>query len=172
MTDQARRPSMLVGLIGEGIQGSLTPTMHEREAEAQGLRYVYRLIDLVRLGLTVEALPELLSAAERMGFNGLNITHPCKQAVIPLLHELSDDARAIGAVNTVVLKDGKRIGHNTDWAGFSEPFRRRMSDVTRNRVVQLGAGGAAAAVGHAALEPCGRPLGHFYGRAQRAAGLA
>src|SRR5260221_11353323 len=86
------------------------------------------------------------------GFAGLNITHPCKQAVIPLLHELSDDARAIGAVNTVVLKDGKRIGHNTDWAGFSEPFRRRKSEVTRNRAVQLGAGGAAAAVPDPALK--------------------
>ena len=49
-----------------------------------------------------------------MGFNGLNITYPCKQAVIPLLHELSDDARALGAVNTVVFKDGRRTGHNTD----------------------------------------------------------
>ena len=59
-----------------------------------------------------------------MGFTGLNITHPCKQAVIPLLNELSDHARALGAVNTVVLRDGERIGHNTDWWGFAENFRR------------------------------------------------
>ena len=172
MTGQLRAPAILVGLIGEGIQGSLTPTMHEREGEAQGLRYVYRLIDLARLGLGVEALPELLSAAERMGFNGLNITHPCKQAVIPLLHELSEDAQAIGAINTVVLKDGKRIGHNTDWVGFSEPFRRKMADVTRNRVVQLGAGGAAAAVAHAALTLGVRQLAIFDVDQSRAVGLA
>jgi shikimate dehydrogenase len=86
-----------------------------------------------------------------MGFDGLNITHPCKQAVIPLLHELSEDAAAIGAVNTVQLRDGRRIGHNTDWWGFAEGFRRGLPDAPRDHVVQLGCGGAGAAVGHAAL---------------------
>jgi shikimate dehydrogenase len=89
--------------------------MHEREADENGLRYLYRLIDIEKLGLGVEALPELLTAAERMGFAGVNITHPCKQLIIPLLHELSGVARALGAVNTIVLSDGRRIGHNTDW---------------------------------------------------------
>jgi shikimate dehydrogenase len=151
MTSNQPAPPVLAGLIGQGIQGSLTPAMHEREGAQQGLRYIYRLIDLEKLGIGVEALPELLTAAERMGFNGLNITHPCKQAVIPLLTDLSDDARALGAVNTVVLRDGKRIGHNTDWSGFAEPFRRKMADVKRDQVVQIGAGGAAAAVAHAIL---------------------
>jgi shikimate dehydrogenase len=73
---------MLAGLIGYGIQGSRTPAMHEQEGAAQGLRYVYRRIDLQALGLGAEALPDLLTAAERMGFDGLNITFPCKQAVI------------------------------------------------------------------------------------------
>jgi shikimate dehydrogenase len=86
-----------------------------------------------------------------MGFDGLNITHPCKQAIIPYLDELSDNARALGAVNTVILKDGRKIGENTDWSGFAEPFRRKMSDVLLDRVVQIGAGGAGAAVAHAAL---------------------
>lgn len=108
------RPSVLCGLIGAGLQKSRTPRMHEQEGQAQGLRYVYKTIDLERLGLGVEALPDLLTAAERMGYCGLNITHPCKQLVIPLLHELSEDARSLNAVNTVVLKDGRRIGHNTD----------------------------------------------------------
>jgi len=58
--------------------------MHEREADENGLRYVYRLIDIEKLGLGVEALPELLTAAERMGFAGVNVTHSCKQSVIPL----------------------------------------------------------------------------------------
>ena len=86
------RGSIVCGLIGSGIQASRTPTMHEQEGAAQGLRYVYKLIDLAQLGVGTEALPELLTAAERMGFAGLNITYPCKQSIIPLLHELSDDA--------------------------------------------------------------------------------
>jgi shikimate dehydrogenase len=144
-------PAFLIGLIGGGIQASRSPALHEAEGAAQGVRYVYKLIDLEVLGLGVEALPELLTAAERMGFAGLNITHPCKQAVLPLLHELSPDARALGAVNTVVLRDGRRVGHNTDWFGFAESFRRGLPDVARDRVVQLGAGGAGSAVAHAAL---------------------
>ncbi|HEX3412464.1 MAG TPA: shikimate dehydrogenase [Stellaceae bacterium] len=129
----------------------MTPAMHEREADEKGLRYLYRLVDIERLGLGGEALPELLTAAERMGFAGVNVTHPCKQIVIPLLHELSDVARALGAVNTVVLANGRRIGHNTDCLGFAESFRRGLPDVKRERVVHPGAGGAGAAVAHAAL---------------------
>jgi shikimate dehydrogenase len=144
----------LVGLIGAGIQASLTPALHEREGAAQGLRYMYQLIDLTALGLGGEALAELVTAAQRTGFAGLNITHPCKQSVIPLLDDLSEDARALDAVNTVVLKDGKRVGHNTDWFGFAENFRRGLPDAPRDHVVQLGAGGAGSAVAHAALT-CG-----------------
>ena len=143
--------SVLVGLIGAGIQASRTPAMHEREGAELGLRYIYKLIDLEQLNLGAEALSELLVAAERMGFSGLNITFPCKQSVLPLLTDLSDDARTIGAVNTVVLRDGKRIGHNTDSSGFAENFRREFADVARDQVVQLGAGGAGCAVAHAAL---------------------
>ncbi|MET0777634.1 MAG: shikimate dehydrogenase [Pseudomonas mandelii] len=143
--------AVLAGLIGAGIQASRTPALHEHEGDAQGLRYLYRLIDLDQLKLDSSALPDLLMAAERMNFTGLNITFPCKQAIIPLLDELSPEARGIGAVNTVVLKDGRRIGHNTDCLGFAEGFRRGLKDVARERVVQMGAGGAGAAVAHALL---------------------
>jgi shikimate dehydrogenase len=146
------RPAFLVGLIGAGIQASRTPAMHEREGDEQGLRYLDKLIDLDVLSLGPEALPELITAAERMGFSGLNITHPCKQSVIPLLTDLSADARELGAVNTVVLRDGQRIGHNTDWWGFAESFRRGLPDARLGRVAQLGAGGAGAAVAHAAMK--------------------
>ncbi|WLH78638.1 shikimate dehydrogenase [Pseudomonas sp. FP2335] len=145
------KPRILAGLIGSGIQASRTPALHEQEGDARGLRYLYRLIDLDPLRLTVDALPDLLDAAELMQFTGLNITYPCKQAILPLLDDLSDEARGIGAVNTVVFKDGKRIGHNTDCLGFAEGFRRNLSDVLRQRVVQMGAGGAGAAVAHALL---------------------
>ncbi len=143
--------SVLAGLIGNGIQASRTPPMHEHEGDAQGLRLLYQTIDLEKLGLGADALPDLLTAAERMGFSGLNITHPCKQAVLAHLDALSPDAAALGAVNTVVLRDGKRVGHNTDWWGFAEAFRRGLPDVALDRVVQLGAGGAGAAVAHALL---------------------
>jgi shikimate dehydrogenase len=147
----ASRSPYLVGLIGAGIQASRTPSMHEHEAAEQGLRCEYRLIDLEKLQAGAEALADLLKDAEAKGFVGLNITYPCKQTVLALLHELSDEARAIGAVNTVVLSKGRRVGHNTDWWGFAESFRRGLPDVRTNGVVQLGAGGAGAAVAHAIL---------------------
>jgi shikimate dehydrogenase len=168
----SRRTSFLVGLIGAGIQDSRAPAMHECEGAAQGLNYVYRLIDLVSRCLDAQALPELIAAAERMGFDGLNITHPCKQAVIPLLTELSDDARAIGAVNTVLLKNGRRIGHNTDWSGFAESFRRGLPGAALHRVLQLGAGGAGSAVAHAALTVGVERLAIFDVEAERARRLA
>lgn len=166
------RQSYLVGLIGAGIQASRTPAMHERQGDRLGLRYLYRLIDLDALRLGAEALPELLCAAERMGFAGLNITHPCKQAVIAHLSDLSDDARAIGAVNTVVLDGGRRIGHNTDWLGFAESFRRGLPEVSRRSAVLLGAGGAGVAVAHAALTLGFGALTIFDVEAGRACALA
>jgi shikimate dehydrogenase len=146
------RKSVKVGLIGAGIQASRSPHLHECEARAAGIHCSYQLIDLEELGVGMEALPRLLDSAQRHGFAGVNITHPCKQSVIPLLDELSEDACAIGAVNTVVFSEGKRIGHNTDCWGFAESFRRGLADVARNQVVLLGAGGAGAAVASAALQ--------------------
>jgi shikimate dehydrogenase len=148
-------PKLLVGLIGSGIQRSLTPALHEAEARAQGLRLHYQLIDLdhVPAGRPqgVEALPALLDAARTMGFAGLNITYPCKQAVIPLLDGLSDEARAMGAVNTVVFSEGRAIGHNTDGSGWRWGFQHQLPAASVHRVVLLGAGGAGSAIAHALL---------------------
>jgi len=163
---------ILAGLIGAGIQASRTPALHEHEGDAQGLRYLYRLIDLDQLKLDSNALPDLLMAAERMNYTGLNITFPCKQAIIPLLDELSPEAQGIGAVNTVVLKDGKRIGHNTDCLGFAEGFRRGLQGVAVERVVQMGAGGAGAAVAHALLSEGVQQLSIFDVDIRRAQDLA
>src|SRR5262245_34138941 len=146
------RKSVQVGLIGAGIQASRSPHLHECEARAAGIVCSYQLIDLAQLGVGVESLPQLLDAAQQQGFAGVNITHPCKQSVIPLLDELSEAAAIIGAVNTVVFSAGKRIGHNTDCWGFAESFRRGLADVARNQVVLLGAGGAGSAVANAALQ--------------------
>jgi shikimate dehydrogenase len=151
MENHTRR-TVLVGLIGAGIQASRSPQLHEQEARAHGLAYSYQLFDLEQLDAGLEALPQLLASAEQQGFAGVNITHPCKQAVIPLLDELSGDAAATGAVNTVVFAAGRRIGHNTDSFGFAENFRRGLRNVALDNVVLLGAGGAGSAVAHAALQ--------------------
>jgi shikimate dehydrogenase len=147
----ANGESVLLGLIGEGISASMSPRLHEHEAASNGLLCVYKIIDLAQLGLDPDNLPELLLAAERMGFVGLNITHPCKQRVVPLLDELSDDARTLDAVNTVLLREGRRIGHNTDLYGFAQNLRRFLPDAPLHHIVQFGAGGAGAAVAHAVL---------------------
>ena len=164
--------SILCGLIGAGIQGSRSPALHQAEARAQGLDLVYRLIDLDVLRVGDEALPRLLEDAVREGYSGLNITFPCKQAIIPLLHAVSDEARAIGAVNTVVIAGGKLTGHNTDASGWAWGFKRALPRADLSRVVLLGAGGAGAAVGYAALGLGVRELSIFDVDPSRAAALA
>lgn len=146
------KDSYLVGLIGAGIGPSLSPALHEREAGRQGLRCVYRLIDIDVLGAPPEAVGDLLRAARDLGFDGLNITHPCKQLVVGHLDALAPRAEALGAVNTVVFdEEGGATGHNTDVTGFAASFARGLPDAPLDRVVQLGAGGAGAAVAHATL---------------------
>ncbi len=172
MRPESETPSLLLGLIGEGIGESLSPTLYEDEAARHGILCIYQRIDLDELGLTPAHLAELLTAAECFGFAGLNITHPCKQAVIPHLHALSDEARAIGAVNTVVLRDGRRIGHNTDHYGFSQNIREHLGGREVGRVVQLGAGGAGVAVADAILRLGARSLTVFDQAGERAEALA
>ena len=138
------------GLVGAGIGASLSPALHRVEGRRQGLDLTYTLFDVDHAGSRA-ALGPLLDATERDGFAGLNITHPFKQQVVGLLDRLSPQARAIGAVNTVVFRDGRRHGHNTDAYGFSEAFRTGLPDARTRHVVQLGAGGAGAACAYAQL---------------------
>lgn len=150
--------TLKVGLIGAGIQHSSSPSMHVDEGKALGLPITYELLDYDLIPGGPNRLPALLDEAEQRGFAGLNITYPSKQAVIPLLHALAPEARALHSVNTVLFRDGKRIGHNTDWWGFAESFKRGMSDVNTDAVVLVGAGGAGAAVGYAMLKMGSRTL--------------
>ena len=140
-----------VGLIGSGIQASGSPGMHMQEAKQNGLDLTYELLDLDRVPEGAAALEPVLAEAESSGFAGVNVTHPCKQSVIQYLPELSEHAKALGAVNCVVFSGGRRIGHNTDWFGFAEGFRRGMPGAAIDRVTQLGAGGAGSAVAYAML---------------------
>ena len=141
-----------IGLVGRGIASSLSPIMHEQEGRRLGLDYRYHLIDFDRLGLDDSQLGDVLAEARDLGFAGLNVTYPFKQAVLPLLDDLGPDAAAIGAVNTVVLTGARSTGHNTDCWGFAESFRQGLPDVARARVLQLGSGGAGAAVARALLQ--------------------
>lgn len=145
----AERPrSFLVGLIGQGVGPSLSPEMHEREAVRQHLRYVYKVIDLPAGEITRDRLERLLGAAAELGFDGLNVTHPVKQAMVPLVDELAPEVTAIGALNTVLLRTGTTVGHNTDVSGFARAFAEAMPDADLDRIVLLGAGGAGTAVAH------------------------
>ncbi|MFK0166335.1 shikimate dehydrogenase [Rhizobium sp. NPDC090279] len=161
-----------VGLIGAGIGRSLTPTMHMREGENYDLSYRYDLIDLEARGLGVSDLPALIDEAEAEGFAGLNITHPCKQAAVALVDELSPDAQTLHSINTIVFRGGRRIGHNTDWWGFAESFRRGLAGASLEYVVQLGAGGAGVAVAHAVAQMGARAIEIFDLDPSRAQALA
>jgi shikimate dehydrogenase len=140
----------LVGLIGSGIGSSMSPALHEREADRQGLRYFYKIIDLGSPGPAPGAdVGDLLTAARRLGFRGLNITHPVKQEVIKYLDELAPEAAELGAVNTVLFHGDRTVGHNTDRYGFATGLARALPGVRTGCVVLLGAGGAGAAVASA-----------------------
>lgn len=148
---RARPGTVLTGLIGAGIGPSLSPPLHETEARRLGLELVYGRFDLDDHAVPATAVGPLLAAARDAGYRGLNITHPCKQLVLEHLDELSADAAALAAVNTVVFRDGRAIGHNTDWSGFARALRTGLPDVGLGTVVVLGAGGAGAAVTHGLL---------------------
>jgi len=168
---QRYRP-VLVGLLGRGIQSSRSPIMHQREGARLGMRFTYALVDFDWLALPDAALGDIITAAERLGFAGINVTHPFKQNVIAHLSDLAPEAAAIGAVNTVVFDHGRRIGHNTDCWGFAESFRERMQGCPLGSVLQFGAGGGGAAVAHALLELGASELALFDTDSGRSAELA
>lgn len=141
--------SVLVGLLGQGVKPSLTPELHEREAQRHGLRYVYKVIDLEDAQLSAQRLEQLLAHAVALGFDGLNVTHPLKQAMVALVDEVAPDVAAIGALNTILIDDGVTVGHNTDVTGFASAFAQGLPGAALSRVVLLGAGGAGTAVAHA-----------------------
>ncbi len=141
----------LVGLVGTGVGPSLTPALHMAEAKAQGLDYVYKTIDLNAAGIAPAQIGEVLDWARTLGFDALNITHPCKRLVIEHLDEVDDVAAGLGAVNTVVFDGSQAIGYNTDTTGFALGFGEGLSGAATDNVVLIGAGGAGAAVGDALL---------------------
>jgi shikimate dehydrogenase len=145
--------STLVGLIGANIMKSLSPALHEDAFAAAGMRGHYHLMDLDRL--PGRKLDHLLRAVTDAGFAGINVTFPCKQSVMPLLDEISAEARQIGAVNTVTISGGGRtVGYNTDRIGFRRSFEEELGQpsIAGRTVVQVGAGGAGRAVACALID--------------------
>jgi shikimate dehydrogenase len=146
----SKRPAapkkLLTGLIGAPIAHSAAPAMHERAAEALGLRCHYQLIEVA--GADTAGLRMLIEGVRRLGFAGVNITYPYKEAVVPLLDELASGAAGMGAVNTVVVSDGRLIGHNTDTTGFARAVAPFLAD-SGNSIAVIGAGGVGKAIAFA-----------------------
>jgi shikimate dehydrogenase len=121
--------------------------MHEQAARDLGVRCHYQLIEVA--GADREQLRGLLDGVRRLGFAGVNVTFPYKEAVIVLLDELSPDAAAMGAVNTVVVRDNRLIGHNTDTSGFARAAADLVADSGQGSVAVIGAGGVGKAIAFA-----------------------
>ncbi|WP_232531869.1 shikimate dehydrogenase [Microbacterium halophytorum] len=144
--------TVLLGLIGHGVRPSLTPRLHELEGARHGIGCVYRPIEIASDAVDLDELGRVLGAARALGFDGLNVTHPAKQAIIPLLDGLAPSAERIGAVNTVQFTPDGLVGHNTDVTGFGAAFDQAFGAGPHGRVVQFGAGGAGYAVAAALAE--------------------
>src|SRR4051794_16331029 len=142
----AASKKLLTGLIGAPIAHSASPAMHESAAEALGLRGHYQLIEVA--GADAAGLRMMLEGVRRLGFAGVNVTFPYKEAVVPLLDELAPGAAAMGAVNTVVAKDGRLTGHNTDTTGFARAVAPLLAP-SGNAVAVIGAGGVGKAIAFA-----------------------
>jgi quinate/shikimate dehydrogenase (NAD+) len=164
--------SFVVGLLGDNIGGSLAKPLQEGEGEAQGLSLAYRLVDATHTGLGLVDTGDVLRWAVRLGFDGLAVTHPFKNAVMAYVDEASADAQALGASNFVVIRDGRSIGHNTDWVGFADAMRATLPEALGDRMVLLGAGGAGVAVGYGALRYGAAHLDIVDQDADRAAAVA
>lgn len=151
-TEVAESRTFLIGLIGENVAGSLTPAMLESEGKRQGIPLVYRPLDPNAMKNGGADWPRLVERALDFGFDGLNVTHPAKQLVQPVLDELDEDASLLGAVNTIDVAGGRLIGRNTDYRGFGEALDAIGVDPADGEVIQIGAGGAGSAIAYALLK--------------------
>ncbi|MDA5095833.1 shikimate dehydrogenase [Aliiroseovarius sp. KMU-50] len=143
---------MKAALIGHGIAGSLTPDMHMAEARAQGFDYEYQRFDTATAPYAGQSLTALLDLAREQGMTGVNITYPFKVDAADMMDDLSDTARLLGAVNTVLFDQGRRVGHNTDYVGFRSALRRGLPHAPITRALLVGAGGAGGAVALALID--------------------
>jgi shikimate dehydrogenase len=175
VADERDAPAMpaqplLLGLIGSPIKSSAAPAMHEAAAEALGLRAQYRLIDIP--GADAAKLRAMLDGVRLLGFSGVNVTFPYKEAIIPLLDALAPGAAAIGTANTVAVLDGKLTGHNTDATGFASAFKSVLGSPGDVPVALIGAGGVGRAIAFAMAEVGARSIQLFDSETSKAQALA
>lgn len=130
-----------VGILGYPVGHSLSPVMHNAAFAKNQMDYVY-----IPLPTAPEELETAVRALKAWNFSGANVTIPHKVAVMEYLDEVAEDARMIGAVNTITIRDGRAIGTNTDGIGFIASLRKADAAPEGGRAVLLGAGGAARAV--------------------------
>lgn len=138
----------IIGIIGYPLGHSLSPLMHNRAFEHLGLHYQYTLFPVKE-----EELGHAIRGIRALNIVGCNVTIPYKEQVIPFLDYLAPGAKTLGAVNTIVNKDGELWGYNTDGIGFYRSLTEELgTDVQGKKALLIGAGGAARAVAHALLE--------------------
>ena len=131
----------ICGVIGDPIEHTMSPVMHNAAFEKLGLDYVY-----VPFRVKREDLGRAINGMRALNIRGLNVTIPHKVAAIPFLDELDPLAEKIGAINTIVNNDGRLKGYNTDANGFLQALRERGIEPGGKNVVILGAGGASRAI--------------------------
>lgn len=140
---------MVLRLGASTICASRSPRIHEAEAAAHGIALRYALYDFTALGLDDDELRAKTAALRAQGLAGLNVTFPFKQAVMDCCDTVSVAAQSLGAVNTIVFRDGAIHGENTDWLGFRWLIEREIGSIAGQRVAQVGAGGAGSATAYA-----------------------
>ncbi len=132
----------LVGIIGNPLEHSLSPTIHNAAFDYLGLNWCY-----VPLPVEEGTLESALEGIKVLRLAGVNVTMPFKTEVLPLLDEVAMFADSVGAVNTILVDKGKLIGYNTDGRGFYTALVRDLAyDVKGRKVLVLGAGGASRSV--------------------------
>lgn len=137
----------VLGLLGEHIENSLSPFIHQSFINYYQINYVY-----LPFQITQFELEEVIKSFKESKMRGFNVTNPFKEKVIKFLDDVDRSAADIGAINTVVQKDGKLYGYNTDWSGFQRPLQDGLSfNFVDKRVIVLGAGGAARAIIYALI---------------------
>ncbi len=151
----------LVGLIGRGIAASGSPAIHQTEAHELGIALTYDIVDFEARCLTDSQLDEIIRSLAASGWTGCNITHPFKQQVLATCDDLCDDARTLGAVNTLTFREGRICGNNTDWVGFRWMIEREIGAVDGGTLAQIGAGGAGSATAFALGRMGARELALF-----------
>lgn len=131
----------LVGLFATPIRHSVSPMIHNKAFETLGIDAVYLAFDLGEKDLSTA-----IASIKSLDMLGANLSMPHKMAAVPMMDKLSEAARLIGAVNTILHQDGKLIGHNTDGIGFMSSLKVKGIEVLQKKITVIGAGGAATAI--------------------------